>query len=305
MNDFPRTNTQRVPVCDIGNIYVQYRLDDMVLLTAEGDELVLEEHLCWDMEDCDAKIAVSGRDMTIQGGVRPASSNKGCLIKLYLPVSYRNNLRISNDTGAIASDVDLKLAGRVEIRVVSGSIHLQSVCAETVNIDAQSGSISLDRITSRALVSATSGMISVREVHGQTQDLHADSGSIRVDNSDADNLNIRCESGTIVIGKAVGTVDATCSSGQINVHDMNGSGVFTAHSGNITLLISGNKGKFEVNSDVGNIKLSIPRGASCALDVKSMTGSIQRSSGEAPELVINARAGSGKINITEHGEAPV
>jgi hypothetical protein len=89
-------------------------------------------------------------------------------------------------------------------------------------------------------------------------------------------------------------------SGFLNVNGMNGSGVFSSQCGGITLSISGTKGSYTLESDVGNITLSIPRGVPCALDAKSMMSSIKRSAGDAPGLVINARAGVGAITITEH-----
>jgi DUF4097 and DUF4098 domain-containing protein YvlB len=305
MKIFPRTNTLRAPMRDIDNLYIQYKLDDIILLTTEGDELVLEEHLCWDMAKCDTQIAVAGRDMIIRGGARPPSSNTSSLIKLYLPVSYRNNLRISNSVGSVVAEADLESSGQIEIRSTSGSVKLKNICAESIHVDIASGHIALDRITGRSVISAASGMIMIREIHGQSHDIRSASGSVEIEDSYSDNLKMQCASGRITIGKAIGTIEAFCSSGLINVHTTNASGIFTTQSGIITLSIGGTKGTYKLTSNVGNIALSIPRGVPCDLDAKSMMGSIKRSSGEAPELIINARAGVGTVSVTEHEEPPV
>ncbi|MDR3122785.1 MAG: DUF4097 domain-containing protein [Treponema sp.] len=302
MKNFLRTNKQTVPVRDIDNIYVQYELDSIVLLTTEGDEMVVEEFLRWDVEDSDAKIVVSGRDVTIQGGTRLSSSNMDGLIKLYLPVSYRNNLHISNGCGSIVSECDLESTGQIALKVTSGSVKLKSIRAETVHLDAQSGSISLDRLSGQSVISAASGTINIREISGATQDIHAQSGSVKIASSCSDELNIRCQSGNVTIGKAVGMVHATCASGLITVHNMEGSGVFNAHVGNITLSICGTGGTYEVHSNVGNITLKLPKGAPYALEAKSMMSYIKRSSGDTPGLIINAKTSIGKIDITENEE---
>jgi DUF4097 and DUF4098 domain-containing protein YvlB len=304
MKTFLRTNTQRAAVRDIDKISIRYELDEVVLLKTDGEELVLEEYFSWDMEECDAEISVAGRDLTIKGGMRPPNSNGNSLIKIYLPASYRNNLWISNDVGSVISETDLESRGQIDIKVGCGSLRLTSISAETTRVEIASGSLDLDKIRGRSFISSLSGTIRLGEICGQDHEIRSASGVVEIKNSCADNLKIQCQSGCVVIGSAAGLVEASCASGNMDINGMNGTGVFTNQCGNIALFINGTRGSYTLNSQVGNITMSVPRGVPCALDAKSMMSSIQRSSGDAPGLVINARAGVGAITITEHEKTP-
>ncbi|MDR2376093.1 MAG: DUF4097 domain-containing protein [Treponema sp.] len=295
MQDFLRINRQTAPVHGIDNLYIRYRSDTIMLLKTDGDDLVVEEHLLWDMEECDAEMSVSGRDLTITGGSRPSSSNGSCLIKLYLPASYRNNMSVSDSSGSIVSETDLESAGWIDLKVSSGSIKLTSISAESIKVDMSSGSIAVNKITGRSVISSASGMITIGEIYGQDHEIKSSSGSTEIKNSYSDNLKIQCQSGQVTIRSAVGTVEASCMSGLLRINDMNGSGVFSSQCGGIVLSISGTKGNYKLNSNVGNITLSIPQDASYTLNAKSMMSSIKRSSGNAPELVINAKTMVGTI----------
>lgn len=138
------------------------------------------------------------------------------------------------DMSVASVDVDVAHVGEANVRTASGDVRMVRVDGD-IYAKSASGDVRVDHVTGNAKVSAASG--------------------------------------DCTLGSAGGDVQVTCASGDISVGEIAGDGDFKTASGDVDVDCC--RGEHIVaKSASGDVALGIPKGASVAADLYSLSGTL-------------------------------
>jgi len=251
-------NTQEIDLDNINDVKISYSSDTVSLLMGTTDKLVIKEYMNEDNDKYFAKITKSGNTVIVENGrspFRPIFNFFNRRLEVYLPLSYGNALTIKTRSGRIESSVDL-LCSKINIESSSGRMKLNTITADTVNINVSSGKVTVDGIRGNASVKSSSGSLSIGNIDGKA--------------------SIESRSGRIEIDKLSGILTAKNSSGSIKctVAEARGDISLSSSSGSINCSIIKAKGDISLTSSSGSVRLYIPQNFSFNFSSRTSSGGL-------------------------------
>ncbi|ORY33239.1 hypothetical protein BCR33DRAFT_791466 [Rhizoclosmatium globosum] len=183
-----------------------------------------------------------------------------------------------------------------------GAIHTQSLTADAVEINTNTGSIHVDQVTA-------------------TQDvtLNSNVGAVEINNVSANSLVVNSRTGSITFSKAQisNQVSLTNSTGSIkgwfqgysSLNTVNGTGSakmtlipgsttsktsIKTELGSIDAIVKGFHGRFSANTDLGKVYVSGGENGEFGQDKSSLSGVV----GEDVGALMDFKTGTGKVQIS-------
>lgn len=156
--------------------------------------------------------------------------------------SARETVRIGTSTGDIR--VEGAAAGTLDLTVTTGIVTVSGVdCAGDISVDVSTGRANLTDVTCRNLTSTGStGNLTLTQVRAAgTFSIERSTGSVYFDGADAAEISVRTSTGNVTGSLLTGKA-------------------FAAHSdtGRVDAPQSGTGGRCEIDSNTGDIQISIP-----------------------------------------------
>ncbi|MDR2101074.1 MAG: DUF4097 domain-containing protein [Treponema sp.] len=325
--EIPLVNTESLSLAEVKNLSINYSSDGVILRESVTGELVIKEYMTKDRPQYYAVISRSGDSLSIRPGRRPWFSwSWRSRVEIYLPQSFRENIRISYGSGGFTAETDLTGYRSVDLSVGSGAMFLNRVAAETLSVRVSSGELEARSMGGNSFISLSSGKLKIDELTGEEHRVKISSGHARIDHIrgtgavevssgafavsrlEGDSSieiqsgsiqiaaltgtahRIRVSSGRITIAEARGQIEGRLSSGTLNLENFSGHGDFDINSGNINLGLWEPTGDMRVTVTSGDINLTIPRKTSFNLDASTNSGRI--SVDEGPEGTVRVSGNS-------------
>ncbi|MFP3090429.1 DUF4097 domain-containing protein [Treponema sp. TIM-1] len=293
--DLPLVNTQTMGLGGIDTLSISYGSGEVILRESETGDLIIKEYMKIDRPRYYMNISRSGGTITVRQGRRPWFDWRWeARAEIYLPNSFRENIRISNASGNFRAEMDLVDYKTIDINVGSGSVSFNRLSAETLSVRVSSGDLDIRNAEGNSFISLSSGRLQIGGLSGSDHRLKTSSGRMRIDTLQ----------GTSVI---------ELSSGSLSIENFSGEGSFGLSSGSATITMEELTGDLRLRLSSGHIILNIPRDISFNLDAVTNSGSIQvagdepaqvsgnstilRPFGPSPERTIYARTSSGNVTI--------
>ena len=310
--DLVLVNTQTLGLGGTDTLSISYGSGEVILRESETGDLIVKEYMKTDRPRYYANISRSGEAITIRPGRRPWFNwFWEARMEIYLPSSFRENIRISNSGGNFRAEMDLLDYKTIDINVGSGSVSLNRLSAKTLSIRVSSGNVDIRGAGGNSFISLSSGRLQINELSGQEHRLKTSSGRMRIDalqgnsvlelnsggvviegltgNADMEissgTLQIteltgtthrfRSSSGRTIIEKARGRIDGEISSGSLSIENFSGEGSFGLTSGNALLDMEELTGDLRFRLSSGHIVLNIPRNISFNLDAVTSSGRVR------------------------------
>ncbi|MDR2102869.1 MAG: DUF4097 domain-containing protein [Treponema sp.] len=310
--DLPLVNTQSLSLAGVETLAIHYGADDVILRESETGELIIKEYMKKDRPQYYAHVSRSAGTLTIRSGRRPWLSWlwRKARAEIYLPRTFRENIRISNASGTFSGDADLLGYQAVDISVSSGSIYLNHLSAKTVSLRVSSGDLDIRSIGGDSFISVSSGRLQIDALSGEEHRVKVSSGRTRIDAIQGNSVietssgfitigtlegnaavevnsgnfqlaeltgtshRVTISSGRFVIEKTRGKMEGRVSSGSLAIGNFSGEGSFEMSSGNLNLDMEELLGDLRLSVSSGGINMTIPRDLSFNLDAVTKSGSI-------------------------------
>jgi hypothetical protein len=309
-------NTETVEMGNIENLSISYGGDTVILRESETPDLVIKEYLSRNNRRYYARITRSGDTVQIKRGRRPWFSWGfwEARIEIYLPRSFRGNLRLANSSGSLSGDADLRGYKSVDISVSSGDALLKNISGESVSVHVASGKLDISAIEGSSFVSVSSGRLQIGNITGQENHIKVSSGRLRIGAVEGRSI-IDISSGNMTVDRIHGKTDVDISSGGLELGNFSGEGTFEASSGDLKLELKDLEEDLRFRVSSGNITVTIPSTISFNLDAVTKSGTVRvnengnevlkvsgnstvlRPLGPSPERTIFARTSSGHLTI--------
>jgi DUF4097 and DUF4098 domain-containing protein YvlB len=323
--DLSLVNTQTISLSGIDTLSIGYGSGEVILRESETGDLLIKEFMKQNRPRYYANISQSGGTLTIKQGRRPWFNwFWEARMEVYLPASFRENIRISNASGSFRSEMDLLEYKTIDINVGSGSVSLNRLSAGTLSVRVSSGDLDIISAGGNSFISLSSGRLQIGELSGFDHRLKTSSGHMRIDTiqgrsvielssggmmigdltGDADmeiksgTLQIAALTGTAhrftsssgrtIIEKVRGRVEGEVSSGSLSIENFSGEGSFGLSSGNATLDMEELTGDLRLRLSSGHIILNLPRDISFNLDANTNSGSIRVTGEDAARVSGNS-----------------
>jgi hypothetical protein len=313
LEDLPLVNTETLSLEGVESLTLSYGHDDLVLRESESGDLVIKEYMNRDNSRYFARVSRAGGAVRIRQGRRPwLHWNWKARAEIYLPRSFRGDLRIANASGTLAADADLLGYRTVDITVSSGEVFLKEVSGETVSIHISSGEMELRALRGNSFISVSSGRLRLDQVTGGETHIKVSSGRLRIGALEGQ-AAFELTSGNVVVDRARGGMEGRVSSGILELRDFSGPGSFRVSSGNLRMNLGELREDLRFRLSSGTIDLGIPLDIPFNLDAETSSGSVQvdegglevlrvsgnvlRPLGAGAERTIFARVSSGKLVI--------
>ena len=296
---------EEVALDGIDDIRILYNMNgnDVYLYEGEGNTLAVKEYLGSEIKDNAAStVSVNGGILEIKGKKRNTSglsfffnfgtsnSGYGGYTEIWLPASYKGNLKIETAGGDITSETDIALTDCFEASSVSGTISIPSVDAKAVSVSSTSGDLRIENMNTKAErtdakidITTTSGDMDFKKLNGKVS-IASTSGYATVEMITGD-AEFSSTSGDIKVGHIDGNADVASTSGGVRISEGSGARKVSTTSGDITL--EGMNGDFDISTTSGEISVTNEKGA----------GSIETISGDV-RLELAELAGNLDINTT-------
>lgn len=275
-------NEQILDAEGIMDIFVSYSCDSIYLFRNNTEKFILREFMSYEPEmDELANITIDKNTLTIESGKRHTEilsfGGRRRRIEIYLPLDYKNNLKVRNSSGSIKSEEKLRFldfnahsssgsiklndieAKNIDMSSSSGNINMNTAVADKLRVKSSSGSIKLHVVRGDSILSASSGLITVDDIKGKVE-ASASSGCITMSVIELiDDINASTNSGSIhlyIPGSSSFEFKARTSSGSIKTY-FDTSQSYVGRKNNIHLNIGENpKSKVELTASSGGIKLN-------------------------------------------------
>jgi hypothetical protein len=318
LGDLPLVHTETVDLGALENLSISYGHDEVILRESENGELVIKEYMNRDNPRYYARISRSAGTLQVKQGRRPWFPwNWRARVEIYLPRSFRGNLRLSNSSGTFSADGDLLGYKSVDISVGSGTVLLNDISGDSVSFRISSGELEAGAVRGKALIGVSSGRLWIGSLKGEENRVKVSSGGLRIGALEGYGV-IEISSGNIVVEQTRGRVEADVSSGRLELEKFSGQGAFEVSSGNLRLDLAELEGDLHFKLSSGTVELGIPRALSFNLDAVTRSGTVQvsengaetlkvsgtstvlRPLGPSPERTIFARTSSGNLFIKRH-----
>jgi hypothetical protein len=315
LEDLPLVNTETLSLGGMDSLMISYGHGELILRESESEDLVIREYMSRGKPRYFARISRAGGTLRIREGRRPwLFWNWKTRAEIFLPRSFRGDLRIANASGPLSADTDLLGYRTVDMTVSSGTVFLRKVSGETVSIHVSSGELDLRALGGNSFVSLSSGKLRVGGMEGGEHRIKVSSGSLRIGDLEG-RTDLELSSGTITVDRARGGMDAQVSSGALELEDFSGPGSFRVNSGNVRMEMKELREDLRFRLSSGAITLGIPLAVPFTLDAQTHSGSVQvdeggletlkisgdssflRPLGTGAERSIFARVSSGKLVI--------
>jgi DUF4097 and DUF4098 domain-containing protein YvlB len=314
--DEPRlVHTETLDMGGIGELILSYGQDEVILRESESGDLVIKEYMSRDNPRYYARISRSQGTAQLKRGKRPwLRWNWEARAEIYLPQSFRGNLRIANSSGNLSGDAELLGYQTVDISVGSGTVFLNRISGETVSVHVSSGELDIKHIAGNSFVSVSSGRLRIDGISGEEHRVKVSSGRLRIGALEGQGV-VGISSGNIAIDRVQGRIDADISSGTLDLADFSGEGAFEISSGNLRMDINELRGDLRFKVSSGNIDVVIPAALSFNLDAVTSSGNVWvkeageqvlkvsgnstvlRPLGPSPERTVFVRTSSGNLTI--------
>jgi Putative adhesin len=186
-----------------------------------------------------------------------------------------------------SGSADLRGRGRfgsVEVESGAGDVEFSEI-AEEANVNAASGDVQLGTVGGNARLNTASGDVQVREVGGEAK-VNSASGDLII-REVAGELSVNTASGDVLVREAASSVSVNTASGDQEI----GSVV---------------RGKVNLKSASGDLKIGIREGSSLWVDARSRGGEVRSElpvsdlppEGEEPAVELRANTMSGDITVS-------
>jgi DUF4097 and DUF4098 domain-containing protein YvlB len=278
----PLVNSETLNMAGLKNLSIDYADDEVFIRESETGDLVLKEYMKTDRSQYYARISQSGDRLTIKRGRRPWFNwNWKARIEIYLPRSFRENIRISTGSGSLQAETDLLDYKTIDVSVSSGSVFYKRLSAETASVRLSSGSLDIGAVEGTSFISISSGRLRIGEVSGPEHRLKTSSGRMRVDSVRGDST-IEISSGGIAIGRIEGNAAIEVQSGNIQIDELTGTShrvkTSSGHTG-----IDKVQGRMDVHASSGSITLGGFSGegsfelssGDLSMDMRELTGDLR------------------------------
>jgi DUF4097 and DUF4098 domain-containing protein YvlB len=318
LEDLPLVNTETVSLAGIENLSISYGHDDVILRESDTEDLVIKEYASRDHARYYVRVSRAGGTLSVKRGLRPwlrwLPIRWKARAEIYIPRSFRENLRISNSSGNLSGDTDLLDYKTIDINLSSGSVLLNRISGGTVSIHVSSGGLDIKQIGGGSFVSVSSGRIQIGALTGGEHRVKVSSGRLRIGALEGSGL-VEVSSGAAVLGEVRGKVEAHVSSGSLTLENFSGNGDFQISSGSINLGVKELTGDLRFRVSSGGITANLPAALSFNLDAVTKSGrvlvneeaketlrvsgnsTVLRPLGPSPERTIYARTFSGNVTI--------
>ena len=250
--------------------------DNIYFLYGNNDELVIKEFYASSSKK--ASIQHSGQTVTFRGEQQFNMMMFGAInekIEVYLPRNFNGDIRVNISSGTIRSDINM-VADSLSFESTSGTIRLNKLTANNINVRASSGSIRIDEINGNATVRASSGTIKINRLVGIAE--------------------VETSSGTISVMDVRGGVAAKASSGSVKVGviELLANISATTTSGTVTLELPRSSAfKFSADTNSGTIRTDFDNNLTFNSRKNSASGDV----GENPVYTVYAKASSGSVRV--------
>ena len=315
-DDLALVSSQSVNLEGVNNLSISYGSDNVIIRESETNTLTVNEYMSRDKERYYANISRSADSVSIGRGRRPLFSWtwKG-RAEIYIPRSFRGNLRIANSSGNLSAEADLLDYQTIDVQVSSGSMSLPRVSAETVSLRGSSGNLDITDIGGKSFVSVSSGRLHIGGLSGGEHRIKVSSGNLDITGVGGKSF-VNVSSGRLYIGRlSGGEHQIKLSSGRIQIGEMEGAAAVEVSSGNIDMDIRELSGDLRFDVSSGGIELNMPPGLSFNLDAVTNSSNVRvtenggeflkvsgkstvfRPIGPSPERTIYVRISSGNLVI--------
>ncbi|MDR1108636.1 MAG: DUF4097 domain-containing protein [Spirochaetaceae bacterium] len=309
--DLVLVNTQNINLGGIDALSISYGNGEVILRESVTGDLVIREYMKTDRPRYYADISRSAGAISIRRGRRPwLNWFWNPRIEIYLPPSFRENIKISNTSGSIQAETDLLDYKTIDLSVASGLTSFNRLSAGTLSIRVSSGDLNIRSAGGNSFISLSSGRLRIAELSGQEHRLKVSSGDMRISalsggstlelssgrveiegltgNADMEiksgSLRIaaltgaahhfRIYSGRAVIANARGRMETEVTSGFFSIEDFSGEGNFGLSSGDIILAMEALTGDLRFRVSSGRVILNLPQRIPFNLDAITNSGRI-------------------------------
>lgn len=287
---------EEVSLSGIDTISVLYDMNsnDVILHAGEGDTLLVKEYIGYEAKESEiSTVTVSGSALEIKGKKRgyfgfAGYSDGGGYTELWLPVSYRGNIKIAMLSGVIISEFDLTLGGTFSAASTSGEIITQDISADRVSFSTTSGDIRAAALTGGTDISTTSGRVSVEAISGAAS-VSATSGDVYISRIEGD-ADLSTVSGVVAVDAGSGRRGVSTTSGDIRLVWTDGDFDISTTSGEVSVNVEAGAGRIESTS--GDIRLELPLlTGNLLIDTTSGEVSVKLSGDNSFEFAVDTTSG--------------
>jgi DUF4097 and DUF4098 domain-containing protein YvlB len=134
-------NEQEMRMEHINSIEILYQSEEITLFKSNTTSLIVKEYMSIDNSNYYADISNLENKLIIKRGSRPIElfNTFRSRVEIYIPISNMD-ITIKTTSGSIEI-VDEYICSKMNIESSSGSISVNSIMADTINLKASSGSI--------------------------------------------------------------------------------------------------------------------------------------------------------------------
>ncbi|MDR1100381.1 MAG: DUF4097 domain-containing protein [Treponema sp.] len=315
-------NTGTLSLEGISALSISYGQDEVILRESDSKDLVIREYMNRNNSRYYADVSRRDGALHIRQGARPWFFGFFLKVRaeIYLPLSFRENLRIANSSGKLSGNVDLLDYKTIDISTSSGVVALNRLSAQTVSIRVSSGDMDISGIGGSSFVSVSSGKLRIGELAGAEHRIKVSSGHTMIGVLQG-GAAIELSNGDMVFEKVRGRIELDVSSGSVNTGNFSGEGRFALSSGKLNMDVEELTGDLRFRLSSGGVDMNIPGELFFNLDaviksgqarVAGMDGEILQVSGnstvlrpigpapepgDSPALTIYARMASGNMTI--------
>lgn len=179
-------NTQTFKASDINEIKMSYGTDNIYIIPADTQDIVLKEYMSKEDAAYKAAAGVQSHVLTISSGERPKGQNISFSshVELIVPVDYKGEIKISTLSGSIFVT---GFAGRLQLETASGNINAEGFTGEG-SFQTKSGNVNVrfDKGAGTAAVKTASGNVAADIQSDAAFKIQADTGSGKIDNQFSD-----------------------------------------------------------------------------------------------------------------------
>ena len=173
--------------------------------------------------------------------------------------------------------------GPVEVESGSGDVQFSDVSGDA-EINAASGDVQLARIGGQARINTASGDVQLASVGGEAR-VNSASGDVQI-RAAGNRLEVNTASGDVLVGEAASSVNANSASGDQTIGSVS-------------------RGKVDLKSASGDLKIGIREGSTLWVDARSRSGEVRSElpvsdlppEGDAPHVELRANTMSGDITV--------
>lgn len=311
-------NTQNISLGGIDTLSISYGSGEVIFRESGTGDLVIREYMKTDRPRYYADISRSAGTLSVRRGRRPwLDWFWNSRIEIYLPPSFRENIKIANASGTIQAETDLLDYKTIDVSVGSGVTSFNRLSAGTVSIRVSSGDLNIRSAAGNSFISLSSGRLRITELSGQEHRLKVSSGDIRIGTMLGGSI-LELSSGRVEIEGLTGDADMEIKSGSLRIAALAGTTHrFRVLSGRATITEARGRmetevtsGSFSIESFSGEGNFGLSSG-DIILAMEELTGDLRFrvSSGKVilnlPRIIpfnLDAITNSGRITVTESGD---